>query len=240
MIEGNISHLDHFLAMEKIVELLEREDLDFLVIDTPPHDQAFEFFESPKVLANFLDKSFLKTLVETKVPTQGIIGKIIGKAVDEGWRIFRSLLGESFWQELAALLKDLLPLRARLLESTLKLDSFLKDSSTQAVLVTVPERRPFDVAVNLAQDWSSKLQLKVDGLVLNRAFPERMTLPEELKGTLFYQRFLLQKEISQSDLFRSFGKVHTIKPMSPVHMNLDNLEEMGNELMASIRKRIKT
>src|SRR5688572_14957041 len=30
VIEGNISHIDHFLAMEKIVELMERKDLDFL------------------------------------------------------------------------------------------------------------------------------------------------------------------------------------------------------------------
>ncbi len=234
MIEGNISHLDHFLAMEKIVELLERSDLDFLVIDTPPHDQAFEFFEAPKILSNFLDKSFLKILMDPKLSPDAFFAKVINRAMDEGWKVFRSLMGESFWQELAVLLEELLPLREKLLYATGKMNEFLKDPATVAAVVTVPERSSFGVAEQLVTDWEQKLQLRVRNMIFNKAQTEELFLSDDLKGTLFYERYELQKQLTQTAFFKSFEKVALIKPRSPQDFNLNSLKEIGDELIQTL------
>ena len=231
MIEGNISHLDHFLAMEKIVELLERDDLDFLVIDTPPHDQAFEFFESPQILSRFLDKAFLKILIEPKLSSDAFLGKVINKAIDEGWKIFRSFLGESFWQELAVLLQELMPLRDKLLAATVKMTEFLKDPQTTAIVVTVPEKTPFSIAQTLVADWKVKLQLPVKNMIFNKAHPADIVFPEQLRGTLFFEKYEQQKKLSQSDFYKSFERVAEIKPRAPSDFDLKALEEIGHELI---------
>jgi anion-transporting ArsA/GET3 family ATPase len=235
MIEGNISHLDHFLAMEKIVELLEREDLDFLVIDTPPHDQAFEFFESPQVLSKFLDKSFLKLLIEPKLSSDALIAKVINKAMDEGWKIFRSFLGENFWQELAILLKELMPLREKLLAASDKMTAFLKSPQTLAAVVTVPDRDPFQVAEKLVIDWEEKLQLRVKNMIFNKAFPMNVSLPNDLRGSVFFEKYELQKELMETDFFKSFEKVAAVNARSPSNIDLKILEEIGNGIIQILK-----
>lgn len=230
IIEGNISHLEHFLAMDKVVELVERDDLDFLVVDTPPHDQAFEFFETPKVLSNFLDKAFLRILLDPNLPEEGIISRFIGKALQEGWKLFRSLLGEGFWEELSVLLQDLMPLRERLVFASERMNKLLHDSNTQAILVSVPESNPLRVAQALSVDWKSKLGVNVESLILNRSFPEGLVLPPDLSQTLFYQKWLTQNKLMQGEWFKSFHKVHRLSPLSPFEMNREKLQEMGREL----------
>ena len=232
IIEGNISHLDHFLAIDKIVELMDRPDLEFLVIDTPPHDQAFEFFESPRVLANFLDRSFLKALLEGKMPSDGLFSKVFGRALEEGWKLFRSLLGENFWQELAGLLQDLMPLRERLLYASEKLDEMLQQKSTHVLLVTIPERLPFLVAQELGKAWNSKLDLKVETLILNRAIPSTVKLPDNLQGSLFFNKWKIQEQLCSESWFKSFKKVMRIAPLSPSSMERDNLKDIGHELIS--------
>lgn len=227
IIEGNISHLDHFLAIDKIVELLDRTDLNFLIVDTPPHDQAFEFFESPRVLANFLDKAFLKVLLNSKLPDEGMISKFFGRALEEGWKVFRSLLGENFWEELATLLQELLPLRERLLYSAEKMDTLLRDKKVKAVLVTIPETKPFEVAQNLSVEWESKLGVKVETLILNRAFPQESP-PENLKGTLLYDKWNLQRNLVSKEWFKGFKNIRHIDPLSPMVMGIGQLKEIGN------------
>jgi anion-transporting ArsA/GET3 family ATPase len=230
IIEGNISHLEHFLAMDKVVELVEREDLDFLVVDTPPHDQAFEFFETPKVLSNFLDKAFLRILLDPSLPEDGIFTRFIGKALQEGWKLFRSLLGEGFWQELSVLLQDLMPLRERLVFASERMNRLLHDSHTQAVLVSVPESNPLKVAQELSIDWKNKLGVNVESLILNKSFPENIRIPAILEDTLFYQKWLTQNKLIQGDWFRSFKKVNRLSPLSPFEMKRDKLQEIGREL----------
>lgn len=234
MIEGNVSHLDHFLAMEKIVELLKRDDLDFLVVDTPPHDQAFEFFESPKVLANFLDKAFLKLLMDPKLSSEGFVAKIINKAMEEGWKIFRSFLGESFWKELATLLEELMPLRDKLLEATDKMSGFLHDPNTLSAVVCVPERDSISAAQDLVANWEKKLNLKVENLIFNRAHPLTLSIPKELEKTLFYEKFELQRTLMDSPFYKGFKRTALIHPFPPKDMDLKVLEEIGNELVEKL------
>lgn len=231
MIEGNVTHIDHFLAMEKIVELLKREDLDFLVVDTPPHDQAFEFFEAPKVLANFLDKAFLKLLMDPKIESDNVVAKVINKAMDEGWKKFRSFLGDSFWKELAVLLEELMPLREKLLEATDKMSGFLHDPTTKAAVVCVPEKEAFTTAQELVGNWNKKLNLTVDHLIFNRAHAPDLKMPSALGDTLFYEKFSLQKEIYESDFVKGFKNVTLIRPRSPKDMDLKVLEDIGHELI---------
>jgi anion-transporting ArsA/GET3 family ATPase len=230
IIEGNISHLEHFLAMDKVVELVEREDLDFLVVDTPPHDQAFEFFETPKVLSNFLDKAFLRILLDPNLPEDGIFTRLLGRALQEGWKLFRSLLGEGFWEELSVLLQDLMPLRERLVFASERMNRLLHDSQTQALLVSVPESNPLRVAQGLSVDWKNKLGVNVGSLILNRSFPENINIPVILKDTLFYQKWLTQNKLTQGEWFQSFEKVYRLSPLSPFEMKREKLQEMGREL----------
>jgi anion-transporting ArsA/GET3 family ATPase len=239
MIEGNVSHIDHFLAMEKIVELLKREDLDFLVVDTPPHDQAFEFFEAPKVLANFLDKAFLKILLDPKIESENLVARVINKAMDEGWKIFRSYLGDSFWKELAVLIEELMPLREKLLLATEKMSGFLHDPKTMAAVVCVPEREAFATAKELVENWNKKLKLDVDNLIFNRAHSPDLQMPSDLKDTLFYEKFQLQKEIYESAFVKNFKVVTLVRPRSPKDMDLKVLEDIGHELVKKLSTQSK-
>jgi len=239
MIEGNVSHLDHFLAMEKIVELLNREDLDFLVVDTPPHDQAFEFFESPKVLANFLDKSFLKILMDPKISSDGLVAKVINKAMEEGWKMFRSFMGESFWKELADLLEQLMPLREKLLTATDKMNGFLNDPNTLAAVVCVPERDSIAAAQTLVSNWDKKLNLKVENLIFNRAHALSLKIPQELEATLFSEKFELQRSLMESEFYKSFKNTALISPYSPKDLDLKVLEDMGYELVEKFTAKSK-
>ena len=230
IIEGNISHLDHFIAIDKVVELLDREDLDFIVVDTPPHDQAFEFFESPRVLSSFLDKSFLRILLDPSSANDGFFNRVFNKAIEEGWKLFKGLFGEGFWDELAVLLKELLPLRERLLYSAERLSSALKDSQTQAILVTVPEERPLEIAQALAQDWNTKMNVAFSGVILNRSFADQLVFPELLSNTLLYQRWQKQLELMKLDWLQKMPLQLRLDPVAPKQLNIQKLEEMGHDI----------
>lgn len=249
IIEGNISHLDHFVAIDKIVELLDRKDLDFIVIDTPPHDQAFEFFESPRVLADFLDKGFLGYLIDTPETSKNIFTAIFSRALEEGWKIFKALFGQSFWDELSLLLKELLPLRERLLYASERMMTLLSSADTEALVVSVPEKMPMSVAQRLSSDWNSKMKLKIKALVLNKclvdfnddkmsaAYDEDLArIRESLNSSLFEKKLKLQKEVFAQKWLANIPKTIKLKQLSKDELRLDRLEEVGNEIAREITK----
>jgi anion-transporting ArsA/GET3 family ATPase len=67
-----------YAAMARVHELASREDLDLLVVDTPPSAHALDFLDAPARLAGLLDSAFLQWLIHPAASA----GRF-------GWRIFQ-------------------------------------------------------------------------------------------------------------------------------------------------------
>lgn len=177
--------------------------------------------------------------MDPKISSDGLVAKVINKAMEEGWKMFRSFMGESFWKELADLLEQLMPLREKLLAATDKMNGFLNDPNTVAAVVCVPERDSIAAAQTLVSNWDKKLNLKVENLIFNRAHSLNLNIPQELSATLFSEKFELQRSLMESEFYKSFENTALINPYSPKDINLKVLESMGYELVEKFTAKSK-
>ena len=52
-----------YIAMERLYELVQRDEWDLIVVDTPPTRNALDFLDAPSRMADFFSSRFLKWLI---------------------------------------------------------------------------------------------------------------------------------------------------------------------------------
>ena len=117
----SLSGITEYMAVERLWELNQSEDIDLLVVDTPPSADALAFLNAPDLLARLLDNRIYRLLVHDgrkRVVTRalsGLVNQLIrivgGQVVGDAVSFFRGFDGmeEGFrlrGQEVKALLRS--------------------------------------------------------------------------------------------------------------------------------------
>ena len=133
-----VSGSQDYMAIEKLFELSQREDLDLIILDTPPTRSAWEFLNSPNRVVQVLEGGVLKMLVKPylKVGRRAFRvfkgrGELLASAAEK-------LVGTEILREIGELTIDFEDILGQFRTRAEKVQSLLRDPRTMFFIVTRP------------------------------------------------------------------------------------------------------
>ncbi|HSZ37584.1 MAG TPA: ArsA-related P-loop ATPase [Acidimicrobiales bacterium] len=163
---GALSGTQEYMAMEKLYELVNSDEFDVVVVDTPPTRNALDLLDAPRRLTRFLENRLFRALL---VPTRMSL-RAVGVATQALLRTISKVAGAEIVQDAVAFFQAFEGMEEGFRTRASAVHELLADPATAYVLVT--SARPDAVAE--AGFFASKLgerDVAVAALVVNRIAP---------------------------------------------------------------------
>ena len=176
-----VSGSQELTAIAKLHELVQSDEFDLLVLDTPPSRNALEFLDAPGRLNSFLEgralKAFLRptglgfrTLGRGAMPLLGGLRKITGIDLITDLTVFFQLLGD---------------MTVDFSKRAAQVEQLLRADTTAFVLVTGAASEPIDEAIWFGQRLTTD-GLPFAGVIVNRVHHDLLgdRRPREVRRSL--------------------------------------------------------
>jgi anion-transporting ArsA/GET3 family ATPase len=188
------------LALERIHALLDIQDHDLFVIDTPPAHHFADFFSMPDVFARFLDSEFLNYF-DGSVVQNSIGAKVRLKGVKLFQQALQSVTGKGILHEIVCLAPLLIDLRQSFISRQKKVREALSGPSASTWLTLNAQLFHPKEALYFAQQIK-ELGLPCDGIFLNRSLvavsnPESKNEKLDFFGSLLKQENFLKNQLQE-------------------------------------------
>jgi anion-transporting ArsA/GET3 family ATPase len=170
-LSGTLAGTAEYMAIESVQRLVEAAQHDLLVVDTPPARHAVDFLDAPRRLLALLDSRAFAILKDpTSILPAG--GSRIAQLVLGGvLRGLERFTGVTLVREIGEFVGAIEALTGALRARVAETQTLLRSRATSLVLVTAPEPRLTTETAALAAALA-KAQLRIDGVVVNRALPQ--------------------------------------------------------------------
>jgi anion-transporting ArsA/GET3 family ATPase len=171
-----------YAAMEQVHELLQEEDYDLVVVDTPPADHALDFLRAPRRLREFLESRLVRTLIHPAMSASRFGARLFGRAVHRVLGVLERIAGVGFLDDLSEFLMAIDDLSQGFRERASKVESLLLGSETGFLLITGPESRGVRSGLDFLAELD-RFQVPLVAVVANRLRPWPLAIePAELLG----------------------------------------------------------
>jgi anion-transporting ArsA/GET3 family ATPase len=163
---GALSGTQEYMAMEKLYELVQSDEFDIVVVDTPPTRNALDLLDAPRRLTRFLENRLFRALL---VPTKMSL-RAVGVATQALLRTISKVAGAEIVQDAVGFFQAFEGMEDGFRSRASAVHELLADPATAYVLVT--SARPD--AITEAGFFAEKLaerEVAVAALVVNRIAP---------------------------------------------------------------------
>jgi anion-transporting ArsA/GET3 family ATPase len=156
-----------YMAMHKLLEIVDSGEFDTVILDTPPTQQALEFLAAPQRMRGLMD--------------QGVLRWLAMPASRGGWRALelgsellskalKKLLGRTTVTEIAEFFEAFEDHNKDFAERSERAQQLLRSSQTLFLLVTAPASIARDEALGFLNILQRE-ELAIGGFVINRVSP---------------------------------------------------------------------
>jgi len=173
-----VSGSQDYMAIEKLYELNRREDLDLIVLDTPPTRSAWEFLTAPSRVVSILEGGLLKMLVR---PYLKLGRKAFGIFRDRGEILASAaerLVGVEILREIAELALDFEEILELFKTRAEKVQTLLRDEKSVFFIATRPRSDLLQEA-RIYRDRLRESRIPFGGFFVNRMGTCPEPLPQE-------------------------------------------------------------
>jgi anion-transporting ArsA/GET3 family ATPase len=170
-----------YSAMEKVYELAGREDLDLIVLDTPPSQHALDFLEAPERLIGFLDSRLVQFLLHPAFAGARFGFRLWSRGVHQVFKVLERVSGFSFLEDLSEFLLAIEGMSEGFRARAGRVRGLLFGPQTAFVLAAGPAAPSVTHATQFLERLTSS-GAQVRGLVLNRLHVWPEGEPEEPEG----------------------------------------------------------
>jgi anion-transporting ArsA/GET3 family ATPase len=161
-----------YVAMERLHDVLHREQFDLVILDTPPTRNALDILDAPGRLVRFLDDNVLKTFLPKRRAQSG--GRFWPRSGAMVMRMLSLLAGRTLAEHLLSFFEVFLEMREGFVQRAQEIQVQLRSPSTSFLLVTAPQPAHMDDASYLSQGLQERGVL-VDAALFNRAYAAEVT-----------------------------------------------------------------
>lgn len=177
---GELAGVLEYMAVERLYEISVSGDFDELVLDTPPARQAFDLFEAPRRIVDFLDSGAAKLGARPWFDKRGRLNLPGGLSLVRGRveEFLDSTFGLDFLRELADFFAAFTPLYDGFRDRAEAVDRLLRGDATKFMLVVGPRSERLAEATFFARRLEQR-GLCLAGVAINRVRPR---LPEPRRG----------------------------------------------------------
>lgn len=235
---SNLSGSQEFTSLVRFVEAVDGEKYDLVILDTPPMQNAEEFFAAPDRLYALFSDSVMSWFIRSDA-NDGLVKKIIHRSTRLVTAALESVTGSVFIAELSDFFIHVSHLKSRIREISVGSRSLLRDPNTGFVLVT-----GFDEA-KLKETFEFQRQLSQEnynlvGVIVNRWFPDWPLFEGQTDGKWrdqpgyaklekfyrdFSQYFQLRREMFEDLVERLGHEVPTLR-LPDYKQNIQGLSEL--------------
>ena len=166
-VSTSLAGTQSYMAMEKVLAVLDDERYDLVVLDTPPTSDALDFLEAPERLVEALDSPAMRWLVDAFEPTRRLGLGALARGVAGILRGMGRLTGRGFLEHMAEFVTELNDLFGGFKERAREVSRQFRGDGFAYVVVAAPQRPALDEALLFLERLRS-LGLRGDAMVLNR------------------------------------------------------------------------
>jgi anion-transporting ArsA/GET3 family ATPase len=179
ILSSDLPGAHEFIACEQLFTLSERSDVDVLILDTPPTQNALDFLDAPQRILRMLDADFLR-MMTTKLQGGGLFGGLFGSAAERVRDVLSMFTGRAMLDETIELMVALKDLYGPLTQRTEALLEFMASDDTSFVVVTAPDRRAAEEASFFAAELRQR-RLGITAVIANRVVPSPDVATDQLQ-----------------------------------------------------------
>jgi anion-transporting ArsA/GET3 family ATPase len=156
-----------YSAMEKVFELSEREDLDLVVVDTPPSQHALDFLDAPRRLVEFLDSRVVQLLLHPAFAAGRVGFRLLQKGTERVLKVIERVSGVAFLEDISEFLMAFEGMSAGFRDRAHQVQARLTGPDAAFVLAASPAAESTRHALGLL-DRLDAAGVPLAGVVVNR------------------------------------------------------------------------
>jgi anion-transporting ArsA/GET3 family ATPase len=156
-----------YMAMEKLFEVHQSGEFDYLVLDTPPSRNALDFLDAPKRLTQFIEGKGMQLFIK---PT-GIATKMVGRGSSMAFGVLKKITGLDLLTDLSEFFQAMSGMVDGFRERAKRVNELLGDPATTFLIVCGPQGEPIEEAVYFHRKLV-EAKLPVGGVIVNKVHYE--------------------------------------------------------------------
>ncbi len=173
LLSGSAARAHAYVALERLLEVVESNEFELIVVDTPPSDHALDILDAPRRLAALLDERTVGWLLGALRPQAAPLVQIpmlhaLHLSVS---RMLGVLWGRATTQEILDFFEACLVLRPGFSERCARIESLLRDRGTSAVLVAGATAAGLDRAKHVSVEFERR-DIRLASVLFNRSRPK--------------------------------------------------------------------
>jgi anion-transporting ArsA/GET3 family ATPase len=166
-ISNALAGSQEYMAMEKLFEIHQSGDYDFLVLDTPPSRNALDFLDAPKRLMQFIEGRGMQMFMK---PT-GLATKVVGRGSSMMFSVLKRITGLDLLRDLSEFFQAMSGMVGGFQERAKRVNELLRDPATSFLIVCGPQGEPIEEAVYFHRKLV-EAKLPVGGVIVNKVHYE--------------------------------------------------------------------
>ena len=171
-----VAGIEEYIALGKVFQLIEDEEMDYLVVDTAPNDYALKFLEGPDNLLKILDPATMERIITPlKKITPSIAIHPMIKVTELIDQFVTNLLGLGILKDLANLTNAMNHTFGSFQRRVLDMHKFLRNPECSSCILVSSSK---SITVNNTLSIAQKLLgagLPLKALILNKLLPASFT-----------------------------------------------------------------
>jgi anion-transporting ArsA/GET3 family ATPase len=166
-------HGNDYAALGWLAEAIATDRYRLIIVDTPPSQNALDFFDAPRRVEEFFGSSLLGWLT-------GGDGSLVGGAAAKTFATLADkLLGDQFFADVVEFFQLMREVVPSMVARTMAVSAELAGDDAAFIAVTSPSQESADRLMQLAEVLSSR-ELAIDAVVANGVEPEVFWSPKTL------------------------------------------------------------
>jgi len=157
-----------YAAMEKVLEMSERDEFDVIVVDTPPAQHALDFLDAPQRLAEFFESRLVQLLVHPAMAAGRLGVRLFQRPIHKALQLLEKVTGVDFLEDLSDFLLAIESLSTGFVERSVRIREELVGPRSAFLLIAGPGRQRARNTETFLRHLE-EMRVRPAGLILNRA-----------------------------------------------------------------------
>lgn len=197
-VSQNLRETHNFAALYKTEQVFSSDDYDLVVLDTPPCHQVVDFFESPARLQRFFSAA-------PETSKKGWVYWLQERGLQVAEGFLKTLVGDEFVEEMDHFFRFVGDVKTQIYKTSESFINHMQSPKASLQLVFPPALDKIQDALYLNKEISGS-DFRINGLILNRAYPHALDFSEEVSlrsdglEKSLYDYYVGQKQESETIL----------------------------------------